>query len=115
MNLRVLCCGVALGLVASHAAAQCDNPPLVQVPTAGEAEDSEQDLEDLQARVQEYHAAMEAYTSCLQAEIDEARAESRSELIQTLLVARNNAAVAEVEAVVAQYNQLVQSGGGREE
>lgn len=111
MKIRVLCCGAALSLAASHAAA-CNNPPLAKVPTLEEVENLEQQLPEIQSSVEEYHAAMEAYTECLQSEVDEARENGAPELAQTLLVQRNNAAVAEVEAVLQQFNQLVQEARG---
>lgn len=115
MSFRALCFGAALGLVASQAMA-CDNPPLAKVPTPDEAEDIDgQGMQALQARVEEYHEAMEKYTSCLQDAVEDAKADNAPDLVQNLLVKRNNAAVAEVEAVVEQFNVLVKSMSGQAE
>ncbi len=110
MTFRVLCCGAVLSLAASYAAA-CDNPPLAMVPTAEEAEDLAQQLPDIRSEVEEYHAAMQEYTSCLQSEVEQAKADGAPDLVQNLLVQRNNSAVAEVEAVVAQFRQLADNVG----
>lgn len=112
MIFRALCCGTVLSLAASYAAA-CENPPLAKVPTPEEVDNLEpQRLTEIQGRVEEYHAAMDEYTRCLQAEVEEAEANDAPELVQSLLVQRNNSAVAEVEAVVQQFNQLVESVNG---
>lgn len=111
MTIRALCCGAALSLAASHAAA-CDNPPLAQVPTLDEVENLQEELPAIQSSVQEYHAAMQEYTQCLQSEVEDAQSNDAPELVQTLLVQRNNAAVAEVEAVIQQFNKLANEAGG---
>lgn len=108
MRSTALFCGAVLGLAASYAAA-CENPPLAPVPTAQEVENLSAQIQEVQTSVREYHAAMEEYTACLQAEVDRARADEAPDLVQNLLVQRNNAAVAEVDAVVAQFNQLVRT------
>lgn len=111
MKLRALCCAAALSLAAPYAVA-CEHPPLAKVPTIEEVESLEQQIPGIQSRVQEYHAAMQEYTQCLQSEVDEAQSNGAPELAQNLLVQRNNAAVAEVEAVLAQFNQLVEEADG---
>lgn len=106
MIIRTICCGAVLSLAASHAAA-CENPPLAQVPTPEETENPAEDIPAVQSEVEGYYAAMQEYTQCLQAEVEQARADDAPDLVQNLLVRRNNAAVAEVEAVVEQFRQLV--------
>lgn len=111
MTFRLLCSGAALSLVASYAAA-CENPPLAKIPTPEEAENLAEQIPEIQTEVEEYHAAMQEFTNCLRSEVEQARSDDAPELVQNLLVQRNNAAVAEVEAVVAQFNQLVEQANG---
>lgn len=111
MKIRALCCGAVLSLAGSYAVA-CEHPPLAKVPTVEEVDNLGQEIPRIQSSVQEYHAAMQEYTQCLQSEVDEAESNGAPELAQNLLVQRNNAAVAEVEAVLAQFNKLVEEADG---
>ena len=111
MIFRVTCAGIALSLAGSHTLA-CENPPLAQVPTPEEAANLEQNIGEIQNSVLEYQQAMQEYTACIQEEVEQARADGAPELVQNLLVRRNNAAVAEAEAVIAQFNSLVETVSG---
>jgi hypothetical protein len=50
---------------------------------------------------------MEAYTQCIQAELTAAGGDKAPASVRTALIARNNAAVAEVQAVDKLFNQSV--------
>lgn len=95
--------GIGLGCV-SVVAYACDYPPLVEIPM--EVEEGRR-TERLREATQEYVQAMSAYTECLQAEI-EALADNTTELHRSLLIARNNAAVAEVEVMMQVYAERVE-------
>jgi len=78
------------------AAGACEMPKLVLIPAKENAVGKE---EGLRAAFQQYRQGMEAYTSCVQAELTAAGGDKAPTLLKTVLVARNNAAVGEAEAV----------------
>lgn len=97
---------LSAGLLAaiSSAALACDNPSLIEIPE--EAPEGRR-LERLREATQDYFQAMTAYTQCIQAELGEL-GDNATDLQRGLLVARNNAAVAEVEAVLQVYAQRIE-------
>jgi hypothetical protein len=64
-------------------------------------------MERVREATQTYMQGMTAYTQCLQAEIA-ALGDNAPPLQQSLLVARNNYAVAEVEFMLGLYEQRVE-------
>jgi hypothetical protein len=112
------------GGYSTFAAAGCDNPPLVMLPAANEKmskKEQEKEREKATEATQKYFTAMQSYVSCIQAEIKpqvpacaqaapeeyndclhkqlEAAGDSPTVLPLKVLLARNNAAVAEAQAV----------------
>ena len=74
----------------------CTMPPLVAIPAKDKVGDQGPALKDATSA---YFDAMKAYTSCVQAALAAAGGDAAPSLMKSLLVARNNAAVAEAEAV----------------
>jgi hypothetical protein len=72
-------------------------PPLVAIPPKDQIGDKAAAIE---AEVTIYFDAMRAYTACVQAALAAAGGDSAQPIVKSVLVARNNAAVAEVQAVV---------------
>ena len=85
------------GLVASPAVLACEYPALPHIP---EGERIRGRLErDVKQDMIRYITEMSAYVTCVQAEHGAAAARGAAELQVSLLTARNNLAVAELEAV----------------
>jgi chitinase len=87
--------GLWLGALASTALA-CEMPPLVAIPPKDKVGDQGPALRDA---TKAYFDAMKAYADCVQAELTAAGGNSAPTLTKTVLIARNNAAVAEADAV----------------
>ncbi|HEU4616468.1 MAG TPA: hypothetical protein VFV10_00410 [Gammaproteobacteria bacterium] len=101
------------------AAAGCDNPPLVMIPASEKM--SKKEAEKVTEDVKKYMTAVQSYVSCVQAEMKkqvpecsqeteqefsgciekkvQAAGDSTSGIPLKVLLARNNAAVAEASAV----------------
>ena len=103
-SLRFLLVVVAGG--AAGASLACDYPPLITVPD-GQTSTMEE-LITAQSGVRTYIAGMETYLECVNEELaaagDDAPAEYKS-----IMFSRHNAAVAEMEAVAASFNEQVQA------
>ena len=87
--------GLCLGALASTALA-CEMPPLVVIPSKDKVGDQSAAIRDA---TKTYFDAMKAYTECVQAELKAAGGDSAPKLTKTVLIARNNSAVAEADAV----------------
>jgi hypothetical protein len=87
--------GVWLAVVASTSLA-CEMPPLVAIPAKDKVGDQAAAIKDA---TKVYFDLMKAYTDCVQAELTAAGGNSAPTLTKTVLIARNNAAVAEADAV----------------
>ena len=87
--------GLCLGALASTALA-CEMPPLVAIPPKDKVGDQAAAIRDA---TKVYFDAMKAYTDCVQAELKAAGGDAAPTLMKTVLIARNNAAVAEADAV----------------
>ena len=87
--------GLCLGALASTALA-CEMPPLVAIPAKDKVGDQGAVLRDA---TKVYFEAMKDFTDCVQAELKAAGGDSAPKLTKTVLIARNNAAVAEADAV----------------
>jgi hypothetical protein len=117
------------------AAAGCDNPPLAMIPATHEKmskKEQEKAREKGTEAAQKYFTAMQSYVSCIQAEIKpqvpgcsqatteefneclqtqlEAAGDSPSALTLKVLLARNNAAVAEAQAVQKWFTAQLGAG-----
>jgi hypothetical protein len=87
--------GLWLGALASTSLA-CEMPPLVAIPPKDKVGDQATAIRDA---TKTYFDQMKAYTDCVQAELTAAGGNSAPTVTKTVLIARNNAAVAEAEAV----------------
>ena len=87
----------ALLLVGSNAAA-CDLPALVAIP-----ERAGDDVADVLRAARRYSDAIVAYTGCVKAELEAAGGDAAPAFQRSALIARNNYAVAEAEAVMDLY------------
>lgn len=88
------------------AAAACENPAAVAIPD-GKSSTMEQMLA-AQAQVKAYQAAMNEFLACIDSEL-EAQGEQAPEDFKSLMVARHNAAVAEMEGVAAAFNDQIKA------
>jgi hypothetical protein len=95
--------GFALAWCAAAGAA-CDVPTVVQIP---EASDVKGQGRAVFADTEDYVRGMIEYVDCINAEIDAAGGENGPPLLIAVLVARNNAAVAELKAVMALYEERI--------
>ena len=91
---------------ATTSALACDYPPLVSIPEGADA--TMEELLTAQAGVREYMAAMEAYLACVDDELTAAGDDAPAEF-RTIMESRYNAAVAEMEAVAAGFNEEIQA------
>lgn len=100
---RTMLWSVLLGALSSAASA-CDLPPLVVVPDPSGL--SEQRRRAVQQEVGAYFEAMKVYTDCVQAQIVAVGGDDAPRY-KAVLVNRNNAAVAEAEAVLKAFGKYV--------
>ena len=87
--------GLCLGALASTALA-CEMPPLVAIPAKDKVGDQGAVIRDATSV---YFNAMKDFTDCVQAELKAAGGDNAPKLTKQVLIARNNAAVAEADAV----------------
>jgi len=87
--------GLWLGALATTTMA-CDLPALVVIPLKDKVGDQSAAIRDA---TKAYFDQMKVYTDCIQAELTAAGGNSAPTVMKTVLIARNNAAVAEADAV----------------
>jgi hypothetical protein len=106
--MRLLTSGLVVVVASGYAfaAAACDNPAAIAIPD-GKASTLEQRLAS-QAEVKAYQAAMNEFLACIDSEL-EAQGEKAPEDFKALMVARHNAAVAEMEGVAAAFNDQIKA------
>ena len=80
----------------SSASFACTLPPLVAIPAKDKIGDQAPAIREATTA---YFDGMKAYTDCVQAALSAAGGDAAPTLVKTMLIARNNAAVAEAEAV----------------
>jgi hypothetical protein len=81
----------------SSASPACTLPPLIAIPAKDKVGDQGPAIREA---ANQYRDGMQAYTDCVKAELEAAGGVDRAPtLMKALLIARNNAAVSEVEAV----------------
>jgi hypothetical protein len=95
---------VAGGATASSLA--CDYPALITVPD-GQSSTMEE-LITAQTAVRTYITGMEAYLECVNGELAAAGDDAPAEY-KAIMFSRHNAAVAEMEAIAASFNEQVQA------
>jgi len=103
MRITTLVCGVILTGIAGSAMA-CELPKLVVIPPKNQIAGKEAEVRTAAGA---YFTAMQAYTACIQAELAGAGGDSAPEIIRKVLVARNNAAVAEAEFMMKLFTDNV--------
>lgn len=99
----ILAAGLLTGVSATALA--CDLPPLVDIP-----KDTKSHEQDVRNTVQAYFDQMKTYTACVQQALNDAGGDNAPKLTKAVLVARNNAAVAEVEAVMKLFKAASEGG-----
>ena len=103
MRITTIVCGGILTGIAGSAMA-CDLPKLAVIPPKGEAAGKEAEI---RAAAATYFTGIQAYTSCIQAELTGAGGESAPAIVKAVLVARNNTAVAEAEFMMKLFTDNV--------
>jgi hypothetical protein len=103
MNLFKYCLAV-VALGSAGAVIACDYPALVALPDG--AASSIDQMVAAQEGVRAYMESMDAYLSCVNAELD-AAGDDAPEEFKAILVSRHNAAVAEMEGVAASFNEQI--------
>ena len=103
MRITTIVWGGILACIAGGATA-CELPKLVIIPPKNEVAGKEAEIRTAAGA---YFTAMQAYTACIQAELAGAGGDSAPELIRKVLVARNNAAVAEAEFMMKLFTDNV--------
>jgi hypothetical protein len=88
------------------AASACEVPKLVLIPAKESAVGKE---EGLRTAFMQYRQGMEAYTQCVLAELTAAGGDKAPASVKAASVLRNNAAVAEVQAMDKLFNDNVGS------
>ena len=103
MRITTIVCGAILAGIAGSAVA-CELPKLIIIPEKNQVAGKEAEI---RTAASAYFTAMQAYTACVQAELAGAGGDSAPVLIKKALVARNNAAVAEVEFMMKLFTANV--------
>ena len=103
MRITTLICGGILTGIAGSAVA-CDLPKLAVIPPKDQVVGKEAEI---RAAANAYFTAMQAYTACIQAELAGFGGEAAPAVVKKVLVARNNAAVAEAEFMMKLFTDNV--------
>jgi hypothetical protein len=98
----IICSGIFAGIAGSALA--CDLPKIPIIPPKDEVAGKEAELRTAAAA---YFTAMQAYTACVQAELQSAGGDSAPDMLKRVLVARNNTAVAEAEFMMKLFTDNV--------
>lgn len=93
---------LAIGFAGTSLA--CDYPALVEVPDGASA--TIEQMVAAQASVKTYMAEMDTYLNCVNGEL-EAAGDDAPEEFKTIMIERHNAAVTEMEAVAASFNEEI--------
>jgi hypothetical protein len=103
MNMtKTLIAGLIVAV--AGAAGACEVPKLPVIPAKGDNAGKE---DALRATFMQYRQGMEAYTQCVQTELTVAGGDKAAASIKSAAVLRNNAAVAEVQAMDKLFNDNV--------
>ena len=94
--------GVLAGIAGSALA--CDLPKLALIPPKDEIAGKEAEV---RAAAAAYFTGIQAYTACVGAELAGAGGDSAPPLVRRVLVARNNAAVAEAQYMMKLFTDNV--------
>ena len=96
MNKTAYAAGTILLCAISTTSLACTMPPLVAIPAKDKVGDQASALRE---STNAYFEQMKTYTDCVQAALTAAGGDQAPTLMKSLLIARNNAAVAEASAV----------------
>lgn len=91
---------IVAGGFSFNAFAACEQPSLVIIPEQEDIEGNEQEIVE---STQAYFEGLQQYVDCIQLELQSA-GDNASTIYRSVLVQRNNAAVAEAEAVQRWFN-----------
>jgi hypothetical protein len=103
MRITTILCGGILTGIAANALA-CELPKLVAIPPKDQVAGKEAEL---RAAAATYFTGIQAYTACVQAELAGAGGDSAPLVVRQVLVARNNAAVAEAQFMMKLFTDNV--------
>jgi hypothetical protein len=103
MRITTIVCGGILAAIAGSAMA-CELPKVVVIPPKNQIAGKEAEVRTAAGA---YFTAMQAYTACIQAELAGVGGDTAPELVRKVLVARNNAAVAEAEFMMKLFTDNV--------
>ncbi len=103
MRFTTIICSGLFSATAGSALA-CTLPKLAVIPPKDQVVGREAELT---AAMTEYSTAMDAYVSCIRAELDAAGGDNAPEIVRRVLISRNNIAVAEVEFMIKLYTDNV--------
>jgi len=103
MRITTIICGGILTAITGSAVA-CELPKIAVIPPKAQVAGKEAEIRTAAGA---YFTAMQAYTACLQAELAGAGGDAAPDVIKKVLVARNNAAVAEAEFMMKLFTSNV--------
>ena len=103
MRITTIICGGVLSAIAGGATA-CELPKIAIIPAKAQVAGKEAEI---RTAASAYFAAMQAYTACVQAELAGAGGDAAPNVVKKVLVARNNAAVAEAEFMMKLFTSNV--------
>jgi hypothetical protein len=103
MNVLKPCLAILASGLASASFA-CDYPALVAVPEGAKVTIDE--MVAAQASVKTYMQNMDTYLNCVNQELEAAGDDAPDEF-KSIMVSRHNAAVAEMEAIAASFNDEI--------
>jgi hypothetical protein len=103
MRITTILCGGILTGIAGNALA-CDLPKLAVIPPKDQVAGKEAEI---RAAAASYFTGIQAYTACLQAELMGAGGDDAPLVVRQVLVARNNAAVAEAQFMAKLFTDNV--------
>ena len=106
MKVLTSCVLTALASGYCFTATACEAPSPVTMPDG--ATSTRDQMLAAQAQVRAYQAAMNEFVACLDSEVD-AQGEQAPAEFKSLMVERHNAAVTEMEAVAAAFNEQLRA------
>ena len=105
MRLTTIICGGIFSAMAGSAVA-CTLPKLALIPPKDQVAGKESAVT---AAMMDYSTGMDAYVGCIRAELDAAGGDNAPALVKSVLILRNNTAVAEKEFMIKLYTENVAS------
>jgi hypothetical protein len=103
MRITTILCGGLLTGIAGSALA-CDLPKLAVIPAKDQIAGKEAEV---RLAANAYFVGMQAYTTCLQAELVGAGGDAAPAVVKAVLVSRNNVAVREAEFMMKLFTTNV--------